>query len=988
MPGTGIPSIKIFFMEEIVYVFCQTVLYIHKTTTMRRSYFVAALLITIISPIAALSQNIIITGNIKNSQNQDVVPAVSVTVKGSSAGTFTDEKGNFRLVSPKQPPLTLVITSIGYEQREITVTGNAPVSVQLVPAASLGTEVVVSASRVPERILESPVSIERISAANIRNAPVASYYDLLKNVKSVDLTYSSLTFATPSTRGFNGSGNARFNQLMDGMDNQAPGLNFSVGGFIGLTELDVESMELLPGASSALYGPGGMNGTLMVNSKDPFKYQGLSFQAKTGIMHVDNRQRPLSPYYDWSFRWAQKVSDKFAFKLGAQLIQAKDWMATDTSNYQAGDPSTNQYGNVKPGSRTTDPNYDGVNVYGDETNANMLDVTNAVLATASAQYSAQYQQATGVPPTQAQVNAFLATNSQTSPFYNGKKAGLIPSQSVSRTGYLEKDVIDNNTINVRLSGGLYYKFTPNLQLSLSGYFGTGNTVYTASDRYSLKDLKMGQYKLELQHTNWFVRAYTTQENAGESYNATITTRIFNEAWKSSNVWYPTYVGNFVGARSVGADVNAAHLMARAAADQGRPAPGSPQFKQTFDQIRKTPISKGGGLFLDKSNMYMVEGQYNFGNVLKFADLLAGGNWKQYVLNSQGTLFADTAGNIRINEYGAYAQLSRSLLNDRLKLTAAGRYDKSQNFKGRFTPRFTAVYTVAPDHNIRASYQTAYRFPTTQNQWINLVVGGGTVLLGGLPQLRDFYHFNTNKTYTLSSVGAFGMALATGTPPAQAMAMLQEARFNDYKPETMRSYELGYKGLFAKKVLVDVYGYYGKYENFLGRTIVLQAKDGNPMSLLSSSSRMVYSVAVNSASKVTTYGGGASVEVLLPASFSVMGNISADRITDVPAGFISFFDVPNYRLNIGVSNSGFGYQKRFGFNVMMRNQDGFFYESDFRQGPIDGFTTVDAQVSYKFPEIRSVVKLGGSNITNQYYKTAFANPEIGGMYYVSFAYNVF
>jgi hypothetical protein len=182
-------------------------------------------------------------------------------------------------------------------------------------------------------------------------------------LKGVDVVNSSLTFSSPSTRGFNGSGSTRVNQIVDGMDNQAPGLNFSVGSVVGLTELDVESVELLPGASSALYGPGGMNGAILINSKDPFKYQGLSFQVKTGIMNIDNRDRSASPYYNWSLRWAKKVSDKFAFKIGTELVQAKDWVANDYRDYDR----LALVGGVKTGTRQTDPNYDGVNVYGDET---------------------------------------------------------------------------------------------------------------------------------------------------------------------------------------------------------------------------------------------------------------------------------------------------------------------------------------------------------------------------------------------------------------------------------------------------------------------------------------------------------------------------------------------------------------------------------------------------------------------------------------------
>ncbi len=959
---------------------------------MNKSYrLLAALLLLHVLSIAAYSQNTVITGTVRNGLTRDLVPAVSITIKGHNGGTFTDERGTFRLTTSVQPPLTLIISHIGFETHEVTVNNAADaVQVDFVPSSVLGTEVVVSASRVPERILESPVSIERINSANIRNTPTIGYYDMLRHIKGVDMVYSSLTFATPSTRGFNGSGNARLNQLVDGMDNQAPGLNFAVGSVIGLTELDVDNVELLPGASSALYGPGGMNGTILINSKNPFRYQGLSFQAKTGIMHIDEKQRNSpAPYYDFSMRWAKTVGDRFAFKIGAQFIQAKDWIGIDTTNYQAGDAASQTYGNVKPGTRTSDPNYDGVNVYGDETTQDMLNITNQVLAVATAQFTAQFTQANGRPPTQAEINNFLSSNPQTQPFYVGKNSGIITNQSVSRTGYRESDVVDNNTINFKLSGGLYYKLTPGVEVSLIGNWGTGNTVYTGSDRYSLKDLKLGQYKLEFKHKDWFARAYTTQENAGESYNATITTRLFNEKWKASQIWYPTYIGNYVGARAAGAPDATAHNLARQAADVGRPEPGSEQFNTFFDEVRKTPISEGGGLFLDKSDLYLVEGQYNFSEKIKLFDLIVGASAKRYVLNSQGTLFADTTGPIDIDEVGGYAQIGKGFFNEKLRLTASGRYDHNENFPGRFTPRFTAVLKVAEDHNIRGSFQTAYRFPTTQNQWINLVVGGGTVLLGGLPELRDFYNFDSNPVYTVASVQAAGAALQAGTPPPQALALLVEREFGEYKPETMKSFEAGYKGLINKKVLIDVYGYMGKYENFLGRTIVLQANQpGNPLLLFSAATRKSISVAVNSSSTVKTYGFGASIDWLLARSFVVTANISSDKITDVPTGFVAFFNAPGMRFVLGLSNSGFGKDKRFGFNVMMRTQDGFFYESDFRQGEIDGYTTVDAQVSYKLPASRSMIKVGASNLFNSYYKTSFGNPEIGGIYYASFAYNVF
>lgn len=477
----------------------------------------SACVIALLLSITIRAQTQSLSGVVKTSNGN--LPAVSVLVKGTGLGTFTDEKGGFTISVPKLP-VTLIVSSIGFETKEVKIeNASSNIIVEISPASSLGQEVVVSASRVAERILESPVTVERVSAAAIRNAPAASYYDILNNIKGVDLTTSSLTFKTPSTRGFNGSGNLRFNQLIDGMDNQAPGLNFSVGSVIGITELDVESMELLPGASSALYGPGGMNGTLLITSKNPFRYQGLSFQIKQGIMHTDGKYREPSPYYNWSLRWAKTIGKKFAFKISSELIKAQDWLAADYRNYNRLTPP----GNIIAGSRETDPNYDGVNVYGDETSGDIRPVLQGIAAPAP----------------------FLA------PYVNTLMGQPI---NVSRTGYAEKDVVNPNTINYKLGGALHYKISSLLEASFTAYWGTGNTVYTGSDRYSLKDLKTGQYKLELNHRNWFVRAYTTQENAGQSFNATVTTRLLNEAWKPSTGntgWFAQYGQAYLAAKLAG-----------------------------------------------------------------------------------------------------------------------------------------------------------------------------------------------------------------------------------------------------------------------------------------------------------------------------------------------------------------------------------------------------------------------------------------------------
>jgi outer membrane receptor protein involved in Fe transport len=934
-----------------------------------------------------------VSGTVKNNTTGEVVPAVSVTVKGTNQGTFTDQDGQFTLKVAKLP-VTLVFTSIGYDSYETTVSDATAVEVSFKPNPLLGQEVVVSANRTPQRILESPVTVERMGGSVLKSAATPNYYEAIGNLKGVDMHTASLTFRTVTTRGFISSGNTRLNQFVDGMDNQAPGLNFAVGSMVGPTELDVDNVELLAGASSALYGSGGMNGTLLINSKNPFKHQGLSFNIKQGVNHTDGKQRSVSPYYDWSLRWAKSFNDKFAFKIGAQLIQAQDWEADDYRNVSR----TGIVSKVIGGNRGSDANYDGVNMYGDETTINMKGVAQSVLQVGTSGFvqaamglnrpptAAEIQGFLGNPGAQTALNNFLATNANTAPFYIGLRDGHIIDQNVSREGYKEKDLVDYNTYNVRLSGALHYKITNDIEASWTTYFGTGTTVYTGADRYSLKNFKIGQHKLEIKGKNWMVRGYTTQEDAGNAYQATALGRLMNEAYKPSTTWYPQYVAaysNYI--RSTGPPVNAnsdmqAHAFARAYADTvggtKRFLPGTPQFEAAKEKILNTPLPQGAR-FIDKSDLWVYEAQLNLSDILGFSDVvdvLAGGNYRMNVLNSEGTLFTDKLGKLKVDEYGAYLQLKKKFF-DKLTLSASGRYDKHMNFKGRFTPRITGVYEVAKDHNIRVSYQTAYRFPTNQDQYIELVTGSA-VLIGGLEESFGKHGLTANNTWTAASVSA---ARATG----DKTKLVKYGTLNPIKPETVSSYEVGYKGVFNKKLFVDAYFYLSEYSNFISNVAVVKAVAEDSVMLPNFSTN--YSFKENVSDKVKTYGWGISADYNFAKSYFIYGNVFSDVLEDVGPNSFSFFNAPKYRFNLGLRNENF--YRGVGFNVVVKYQADNYYEGTFVTGTLPSFATVDAQVTYKVPKTKSTFRIGGTNIGNNYYRTGFGSPYVGGLYYISYGFNL-
>lgn len=985
------------------------------------SVFTLALLVSIGSSIA-LAQTTI-SGTVTDSETKETLVGVNIIVKGKVIGTITDLSGKFTLNVNQEPPFTLVFSMVGYNSQEVEITGGVSnLSISLSESSILGQEVVISASRVEESIMKSPVSVEKMDIIAIREVPQASFYDALNNMKGVEMSTQSLTFKSFNTRGFNANGNVRTVQMIDGMDNQAPGLNFSVGNIVGISELDLESVELLPGASSALYGPNAINGILLMNSKNPFQYQGLSASVKSGIMNESSRSNPSTGFYDFSARYAKAFSDKVAFKVNVGYLRADDWQANDFRDQSL----INGFG--LSGTRATNPGYNGVNTYGDESSQNMFSVAQSLVSL-------------GLLPSAA--------------------LGIIPQTQVSRTGYAERDLADYGTKSLKLNAALHWRLNDRVEAIFQGNYGFGTTVYTGADRYSIANFNLGQYKAELRGSHWYLRAYTTQERSGDAFAVGIAANAINEAWKPSETWYGQYVGAFAQAKLQGASDDVAHAAARGVADQGRLVPGTDAFRQALATTTSTPIPgqfqtaprRIGSQFVDKTNLYHVEGSYQVKDI-KWADFVIGANYRIYALNSEKTLFAvdENGDEFRIKEYGGYIQGAKRMFNDKFKLTGSVRYDKNENFQGQWSPRVSGVYS-AGNHNFRASYQTGFRIPTTQDQYIDLVTPQAR-LLGGLPLFRDRYNFSNNPVYSLSTVSAYGAAfLASTQNPAIQQLAFQEAQrraaaaiaagqlpndpaaiqafitaalpqlvplfaaqanqdkltsfqLTEFKPERVKSYEIGYKGLFSNRLLVDAYAYFNKFENFIGGQVLIQDAAPNPanpasalgLNLLSANTRNVFSIPVNRTETIRSWGWALGMDYKLPKNYSIGGNVSFNTLSNLSelaeTGFQPAFNTPEYRYVFNFANREV--VKNLGFALSYRWQGEFVWQSSFvgpavsasQQSVMPAFGTFDAQFSYKLKSLKSILKVGGSNLFNDGYRQAWGNPTVGTMYFVSLTFDEF
>ncbi|HYF69705.1 MAG TPA: TonB-dependent receptor [Ohtaekwangia sp.] len=898
----------------------------------------AAFLLMLLTATLSFGQTSI-SGTVTDAATGDPIPGVNIVVKGRVAGTISASNGTFNLTSTDAPPITLLFSYVGYRTQEMTIsnTNTTGLEIKLEEQTILGQEVVISASRVEESILQSPVTVEKVDILAIQQTPAPDFYDALASVKGVQHTSSSLNFPQINTRGFATIANVRFVQLVDGIDTQAPLLNFPTGNIVGIGELDAESMELVPGAASALYGPNAFNGILIMKSKSPFEYQGLSAQFKAGITTSDAQDKAY-PLYSFNVRYAKAFNNKFAFKVNFSIMDAEDWHGND---YQT---DVN-----RPESKidlTNTPNFDGLNLYGDETRI-------------------------PVPI-----------------------GGTFGTLDLRRTGWKEENILDNyNARSIKGDVALHYRINDNLEALYNYRFGGGSSVYQGSQKYALRNFTQQFHKVELRSDNFFVRAYVTATDAGDSYNMGALGGQLNERISPTAAqWAPEYAQRYVLAMQgyipgvPAGNSGAAHIAARTHADRNRPAVGSPEFNELVKDVRNDFFQRdpAGAKFIDQSRLYHAEFNYNFADQISFAELQVGGNVRQYSLFSDGTIFnedpegGDDFQRININEFGMYAQLSKTLA-EALKLTGSLRYDKNENFDGRITPRLSAVFTFNENHNIRASFQTGFRNPDTQAQYIYFPVGTNT-LLGSSKTNADRYGVHNGGSWTRSSYNEF---LATGDE-----SVLVTADIPYVEPEKLKALEVGYKGLFGDNMLVDVNAYYNSYEDFIGSLDVASKEETIHQGEVIPAGT-IFSPYVNSPATVSSYGIGLGITYNLPSNFQLLFNYNYstfDEDTDQDPAFRAGFNTPENKFNIGVANRKV--VKNVGFNVNFRWQEGFLWQSDFGEWEVPEYGVIDAQVNYKVSSIKTIVKIGGTNLFGGDYRTNFGGPFVGQQYYISLTFDEF
>jgi iron complex outermembrane receptor protein len=952
-------------------------------------------LIFLISLFPAYGQ--IIRGVITDSSNNQGAYGATILEKGTANGVAAEFDGKFQLRLTKGFPDTLIISGLGYTTQEVVVlSAKEDVVVKLEVSQVTLKELTVTDSRLTNKQKESPLTVESMDAIAIKQTSSVTFYEGLGNLKGVDLTSASIGFKVINTRGFNSTSPVRSLQIIDGVDNASPGLNFSLGNFLGASELDIQKVDLVQGASGAYFGPNAFNGVISMVTKNPFDYQGITASVKYGERNL----------FEGAFRFAQKFKDKkgfdrFAYKVNFYYLRADDWHATNYS------PSTDSKTNEKnPGG------YDAVNKYGDEALASGYD---------------------------------FYTDSSQRVYYPG--LGYF-----YRDGYKEEDIVNYNTQNIKANVALHYKTRKGVEVMATSNFGYGTTVYQGENRYSLKDIMFFQNKIEVREKDkFFIRFYSTNEDAGNSYDAVVTAFLMQNnnkaqgppfsnpfgSWNNDylNYWQnnianngssghlfdvcPTLFG--VNFPQSGANYNWGradslltlladslalwHQQARDYANNhtigGQSPyfnPGTTQFDTAFAGITSRPLGQGGSKLFDLSALFHLHGEYKwrfktadektskrgwykFTQGLSTIDWTVGANGRLYTPNTSGTIFIDT-GNVKITnwEFGVYLGFEKRW--EKIKLNGTMRMDKNQNFPFLFSPAISLVYMPHKNHIIRFSAASAIRNPTLADQYLNYNVGRA-VLAGNINGYDSLITVNSFYNY-LDSLGTFTALRYFNVAPV--------------RPEQVKTFEVGYRGTFWKRWYVDMSYYVSLYQDFIGYKIGIKSSFDQVVGLPSPNTT-VYRVATNAVDPVLTMGFSIQSSVYFAKHFSFSGNYTWNRLNDLGSKdpLIPAFNTPEHKFNIGIDGRDIQMKlgklkiNNWGFNVNFKWIDGFQYTGSPQfTGLVPSYYMLDAQLNYTLKKAHLTFKLGAQNLTNNLAFQVYGGPRVGRLVYFSilFDWNVF
>lgn len=811
-------------------------------------------------------------------------------------------------------------------------------------------EFVISASRQEESLLKAPVSVEKLNLQAIKQSAQPGFFDAIQNLKGLQVITPSLGFKVINARGFAHTTNVRFVQMVDGIDNQAPHIGAPIANSLGPNDLDILSVEVVPGSASAMYGMNAINGIANFITKNPFEFEGITLNQKFGINNLASPDSENSVLNETNLRIAQVLNPKWAFKINGTFLKGTDWFANNLTDLNKG-------ANVSTGLPSTEnPGADRVNIYGDES-ANRRTLT-----------------------------------------LNGIQ------YVISRSGYAEKEVADYGLQN--LKGDLSVFFRPKKHLEISYVFRAANqdNIYQRTNRFRFDNYQTQQHAISFQSPEIQLRTYLTRENTGDSYNIRSMAENIDRSFKLDNQWFSDFTNHFNSSKANGLAVSEAMRIARLNSDFGRIQPNSQEMEDKIEELRTINNWDAGAALQVKAHLFHTEFQQDLSKKLfkerSDIQLMYGLDYREYIIVPDGNYFinpTEADANLNYWKAGGFVQATKTLWKERIKINTVLRLEKNQYFDFKLNPRLAIVYTSATNHNFRFSFQNGYRFPSIFEAFSN-INSGGRKRIGGLPIMSDGIFENS---YSQASITMFQRAVQTDINTNdlslnQAIlaneGVLSKINYSYLQPEQVTSLEGGYRStLVHGKLNLDVDFYFNKYRNLMAQidANVPQTEIADSISfyLQQNSTQDFYRLWTNSKTISNNYGATAGVSYLIFKDLKAGVNFTYAKLSRQSQGdgLEDGFNTPRWIYNLSLGSLSI--YKTFGFQINFRQQAEFLWESALATGKVERYSTLDFQVNAGIMNNSINLKLGATNVLNSYYYSFIGGPAIGGFYYSSVTFDI-
>lgn len=803
--------------------------------------------------------------------------------------------------------------------------------------------VVISAARRGTELRTSPGSIYSLSQKEIRNNATGDIYSSLSTLSETDIVQLGGNVRVINTRGFNDAFQTRFVQLLNGMDAQLPALNITTGNLTGPIPIDVKRVELIAGPSSAMFGANAFNGLLNTLTTNPLEEEKIIVQVKGGNREYIDMQGMINikPFHN----------EKLGIKLGGAFNKMNDWPASDVH--------FNIYGKISA----------------------PLNVENNLK---------NYLTSTVLPATDSTFYLTALNYFDTSP------GAYIGTTTVTAPGVKEQDLTDYETRSAKAVAGIFYQPKANMELSYQYNFSLGEQILQGTTRYSINayshlhdfNFRFDKLRLKLNYNS---------DEFFDSYNFLLTGNYMsrsNMPLYTDALVADYYESVYLSSRGFSLPVDSVQFAAlfagsRITAETAWWSAESDTFKNRLHEITTNPNSLKGSALLDKSRIFGSEISYSV--PVDFLNIDVLGYFKYSRPVSYGTLFVDTlvhASDASVDgtidksleyvklyayEGGGLIQLNKAFFQKKLDLWTSLRLDAHSNFKTQFSPRGGISVNLGA-HSIRASYQSGFRNPTLQNQYIRLDLGQ-VLLLGNIT--------GYSSLISLASFQAFGAQLAQGIFDT---TLLSRNNIERLTQEQVKSIELGYRGQVSN-FSFELTGYYNRYKNFIGNYRGFMVENAEDLSLagiidsIRSNKARLIQIPINFDEQVNTYGVSASATYNYSNKLILSTNYTYSNIQlpDNPA-YIPGFNTPRHKCNIQAQINKI--YKGLGASFLWRWTDKLDWQSSIGDGVISAQSSTDLALYYHFDQPSTRITMGCTNIFNTDLQYAIGAPTIGRFYYVS------